>query len=441
MSEQIEKQNEEAAREQRAFEEEQRRIWTPPSVLERCCLPWLSHGPARVVRRGPDAASVASRGCSGCARAHPRIALDFRDGAATAALSHALDPFARFFDGLAAASGDGPRRYRLAGLLSEHRDALERRFGAHLVSVARRALAASRRACEQELERDDAERAAKRRRIAGEAAPVDLLETALEICCNHALRNHLDVADIAWMRTTCKSMGRVAARLARERMRSLTLSYSTYIPMWDIDGASDRSEMSYPQFQQMSLDATATHPLVLNPREPQRPITIQWGHRPDGTSDVRVEMYLSKTMNATIPERNLLFQSNKDLEVARYLLDSRRIREEGEVHRVRSNVQSRIDAEGTLEYRVAACQLERSVLGDTSTSGVILLRSIAFGFGDFLGVYARLRLHQAKQKYRTSAIKTPADKAYVRALAKMAREAPGNADSFRGMGGWEDVYG
>ena len=78
MSEYMEKQNEEEARSQRAFDEEQRKIWTPPSLLERCCIPWLASGPHRMVRTGGNMAAVTSRGCSGCcSRDHPKITLDF----------------------------------------------------------------------------------------------------------------------------------------------------------------------------------------------------------------------------------------------------------------------------------------------------------------------------------------------------------------------------
>ena len=80
MSEYLEKQNEEQSRQQLEFDAEQRKIWTPPSLLERCCLQWLACGPHRMVRSGGNLAAVTSRGCSGgCSKEHPKITLDFKE--------------------------------------------------------------------------------------------------------------------------------------------------------------------------------------------------------------------------------------------------------------------------------------------------------------------------------------------------------------------------
>lgn len=436
MSEYLEKQHAEEARHRRAFEEEQRKVWTPPSLLEKCCMQWLAHGPTRTVRSGSNLASVAYRGCCGCLKEHPKIALDFMEGVATASISHAFDPFVQLFTQLPEAVKVQPLTYQLKnGLLSDHYETIKQKVGAHLVSIEPKALAASRRYYEKQLEQNEMQREAKRRKVLGGAAPTDVLLTVLEICYNHSLCDHLDVADIAWMRTTCKSsMGKIAARMARDRMRGIKLSYTSYSPSWDTD--FDGFEMNDPPHRRLLRDTTTASLAALCPRDPQQPIS--WDYSGDNPSHVRIEVHLDKKENSDIPERRVFFSKyTKHLEVARYLIDSRQFHEEG-VYKSFSQVQNR-DEEGSLEYRVTLCVLDENFFGRTSSHGKINLESVKFTFGDLLGVYVRMKIYKAKQKYNRSPIKNPVDKSYIKALAKATREAPGNVNSFSGMEGWDHI--
>lgn len=437
MSEHLEKQNAESARQQRSFEDEQRKIWTPTSLLEQCCLQWLSRGPYQMIRSGNNLASVTHRGCSGgCSKAHPKIKLDFVGGVGTASISHALDPFTQLFkdDPMAKTTVEQPLKYQLNGMLSDHHERIKQKFGAHLVSVEHRALAASQRAYERQLEQEDIQQAAKKRKVMGEAAPINLLESVLEICYNNSIGEYLDVADIAWMRTSCKSMGKIAARMARDRMRAIKLLYAAYSPTQEaIRCVSKMNQLKIP----LSLDMAAADLSVLCPGEPHKSIDWRCCGDNDVLSIIRIEIYLNMDQSA-IPERSILFENHywhDNLEVARYQIDSRNFREEGEVFKGQSNVQ-----EESLGYRVTSFDLDESLPGITSSQGKIILQSIVFTFDDLLGVYVRMRLYNAKREYSLSTIKKPADKAYIKALAKAAREAPGDARSFRGMAGWDSVY-
>jgi len=187
----------------------------------------------------------------------------------------------------------------------------------------------------------------------------------------------------------------------------------------------------------LSLDMAAADLSVLCPGEPQKSIDWRCCGDNDVLSIIRIEIYLNMDQSA-IPERSILFENHywhDNLEVARYQIDSRNFREEGEVFKGQSNVQ-----EESLGYRVTSFDLDESLPGITSSQGKIILQSIVFTFDDLLGVYVRMRLYNAKREYSLSTIKKPADKAYIKALAKAAREAPGDARSFRGMAGWDSVY-
>ena len=70
--------------------------------------------------------------------------------------------------------------------------------------------------------------------------------------------------------------------------------------------------------------------------------------------------------------------------------------------------------------------------------GNFSIDTIQFGFVDLLGIYVRKKFIQEKQKLSVIRRKRPVsrgEKEYVKALAKAAREAPGNAQTFRGMKG------
>ena len=176
---------------------------------------------------------------------------------------------------------------------------------------------------------------------------------------------------------------------------------------------------------------------VLHPNEPQKP--LRWRYGQDDPSHVKIEVHLEGTQT-DIPEGHVLFEYTDQLEVVKYIFDSRNFHEVG-TYNAKSNVQNQPNVEGSLKYRVTSCNLDQSFLGESSSSGYLDIQSILFTFADLVGVYVRMKLFKVKQIYNASSVKKPAEKAYIKALAKAAREAPGNASSFRGMEGWNDVYG
>lgn len=58
---------------------------------------------------------------------------------------------------------------------------------------------------------------------------VVLLEAAIEIARLHRLTCDLDVLDVYCMRQTCKVLGRIAARMAKSKMRSLNLHVTPFV--------------------------------------------------------------------------------------------------------------------------------------------------------------------------------------------------------------------
>jgi hypothetical protein len=98
-------------------------------------------------------------------------------------------------------------------------------FGSHLVEVAMGALEASDNAQRQHLEA-----IAARRKY---CTSYYQLEEVLEICRLHRLEDDLDVMSIYCMRRTSKSMGRVASRIAKQRMQKTRLVISPLV-----DGSS-----------------------------------------------------------------------------------------------------------------------------------------------------------------------------------------------------------
>lgn len=70
--------------------------------------------------------------------------------------------------------------------------------------------------------------------------------------------------------------------------------------------------------------------------------------------------------------------------------------------------------------------------------GSFSIQQISFHFTHLLGIYVRkkLPLERVKMQDRRDRPATRAEKQYVRALAKAAREAPGNARDFDGFEGW-----
>jgi hypothetical protein len=244
LSEFNQKQQEKAAEKLAAIEKELRRSWTPTELFDVCCVPWLADG-AEVMGHK----HLGNRGCSGgCGKEHPRISLDFvykkenDEQQSVASLSHALDPFVEHFEELCrqglATRKISSSEYYLTGSLQTHVERLQQRaqFGFHLVKVSPKALAASKRAHERQMEQEELLQATKKRKIRGPAANDDLLESVLEICYNHCLLDHLDLAEIAWMRLSCKTMAKIAAKMASSRLKQSRLSYSILVDGTRVDG-------------------------------------------------------------------------------------------------------------------------------------------------------------------------------------------------------------
>ena len=423
MSEHLEKQREEQARRREDLERQQRERWTPSSLLEGCCIQWLAHGPHQMVLSGPSSimSSTTYRGCSGCAKAHPKVTLAFDDEMATAELSHGFDAFNQYFDGLKEATRLSPLRYKLGGDLAGHHEALKSKFGRHLVVVDPKALSASKRHCERMLEQDDQKQAAKRQRALGEAAPTELLDSILEICYNSSLGELLDIADIAWMRTSSRVIAKYAAKMAMQRMSSINLSLVPLVPRRYAGPPSCHARHPGFKARKRRYLTTDSSPNDYGSRWrcKDRDFTLSFDN-PD-EPHVKVSIFLEKE-GSSIPEKDILFGCLERLEVLNYVFGFH----PGVEWDARSQTQG-VSELGTLQGNFTDdCEAE--------------ITSLQFTFTDLLGVFLRKKLSKAKEVYMNSPLKKPADKAYIKNLAMAARMAPGNAESFRGMFGWDRIY-
>ncbi|CAB9520454.1 expressed unknown protein [Seminavis robusta] len=413
LSEFMEAQQQEADAKQASLEAEQRRVWTPSAIFEQCCSQWLAYGPEISVHNNRGGGiSNSSQGCSGvCGNAHPKITLDYSDGA-TAVLSHPLDPFLRYFDdlcqqGLASKTEtnkeDGKPStgsttssslysYALSGFLDDHVTKLQQQqsmFGSHLVKVSSGALAASRRAKDQFLEQQELEREAKRRKTQGPAATTNLLDSVLQICYESGnLLEHLDVAEISWMRLCGnQTMAKFAARMATHRLhKQMKLSYSVLINGRHTrvheghctqDEVPDRLCKTGSQGPRFATWAVAYHvldtrmPLVMQQPQPQsqqpdnngtstsattkqstattfvpkQTQEFEWqaptfdglhtspgGNTQDVPESFRgylIRVFLEPPDDPKLPETNCLFSTSGPLEVARVRVHSEMLQQEG----------------------------------------------------------------------------------------------------------------
>lgn len=449
----MEKRRAEDARDQEDFEEEQRKYWTPPKLLEGCCVQWLGHGPELPSHHS----YVSARGCSGgCLKAHPRITLAIEGGYSCAKISHELDPFIRYFENdLPGTTKPSPLNYRLPGFLSDHLETLKAKFGSHLIKVSPQALSASERAQQRHLEHEELERRAKRRKLSGNYVGSNLLEIVLEICYNHSLRDHLDIADVAWMRLSCKAMGRIAARLARERMQQVRLTHSVLLDGRSISSiAPDLPKEGFlittecrqykvavahqplqqragcfsefqPQTQtQVEFDSGVISKDGTPQVDTSNPGYIEVPIRPQGYHGHCIRFYLDWKQS----ERDVFSNNNNNrLEVARHRIDPKDMLE---------GTQTSTRVASRAAYEVTSARMETSPNGVMRFKGSFFVKSITFTFGDLMGIYVRKKLPMAKSKYLASQNKKPWKKQYVKALAKAVREAPGSADEFLGMAGW-----
>lgn len=471
LSEWMEKRREESDAESAVLEAEQRKIWTPANIFETCCVRWLADGAEVLGYRDRD-----GRGCSGgCGKAHPRVALDFRGGRAVAVLSHELDPFVRYFDdlcdrGLARRSPDDDapsgRRYHLKGFLHTHADELKisSSFGTHLVKVSASALAASKRSHERQMECEEMEREAKRCKTRGPPADSDLLESALEVCYNHSLLNHLDLAEIAWMRLSCKTMAKVAARMASSRLQQIRLSYSVLV-----DGrlqfqeqnswrTNERDEGCISVSSNSNTDRLVKKYKVISSRLPlsfrcldgKKPgnfvpkeakdfeirldcdpsaIEIQNENSACKCQGHLIRVYLEGTptdaATGRLTEEDCLFSDQ--LEIARHRIHPR----SAQVGVIRH--------EPKFSYEVTSVQDDGPTDASVQRRGTFRLQAINFDFNDLLGIYVRKKLPLAKRRMQEIKQKRPvtrSEKRYVKALAEAARESPGSSWAFEGMKGW-----
>lgn len=230
-------------RQQEAFDwdcfiERQQLIWTPPQIFDKSCPRWLATGGKRFLQEDSCFLPIG-KGWSacpgGCHKAHPSITLFFNSeqNLTVATISHRLDPFTLYLDRLVqndTARCKTPLYYELDGYIRENLTKMRQHqgFGSHLVEVAMGALEASDNAQRQHLEA-----AVAARKKNSTSSSYDQLEEVLEICRLHRLEDDLDVMSIYCMRRTSKSMGRVASRIAKQRMQKTRLAISPLV-----DGSS-----------------------------------------------------------------------------------------------------------------------------------------------------------------------------------------------------------
>ncbi|KAL9185069.1 hypothetical protein ACHAXT_002846 [Thalassiosira profunda] len=163
-----------------------------------------------------------------------------------------------------------------------------------------------------------------------------------------------------------------------------------------------------------------------------------------GAISIHIDILLEKSSVAAAERKTLFSKDVPELEVARYNISLKTSETEGAFN-APSNAQSRTESEGSLRYVLSNGVVRDCQFVDITTpalfAGEITVQSVRFTFDDLLGVYIRKRLSQAKKAFHaSSSVKKPSDKAYIKALAKAARQAPGSADSFRHLEGWHDVY-
>lgn len=491
MSEWKEKQQERAQAKAIRLRDEQRRIWTPESIFEDCCSAWLADGP-EILGPGNHNAAVAARGCSGgCGKDHPRIMLNFVTtkaaecannedvGEVEAVLSHDLDPFVRYFQNMCdrgqatktvmtpSVPGSSGTKYQLKGFLQTRIDEIKKSapFPYHLVKVSPEALARSQRAHARQMDLLESERRATRRRklqgtLTTAAAHLGLLEAALDVCyVSGNLHQHLDLAEIAWMRLTCKTMAKVAARMATYRLtQQVQLSYSvrafsrircqkgqvSYLPLFHLP-STELPSSSITKVSSSFVPAVGTakkyyiwgHQLPLSSYEQDGPYPLP--NIPDSMTEPydnyfghRIQVFL-ESLNKSIyfsHENECLFPNKKRIEVARYHIDHTILDKQAGIHKSDNG-----------KFICNVMPLTEGLTDDTQKCRSFTIQEIKFDFNDLLGIYVRKKLPLAKEDMQETAQQegrpaTRLEKQYVKGLAKAVRESPGSAEAFEGMEGW-----
>ena len=208
---------------------------------------------------------------------------------------------------------------------------------------------------------------------------------------------------------------------------------------------------------QLQLLTSSSKPGIFVPKDKTK---FQWDST-DLNDDycghlIRLYLESAQVINTTkcninetyLPEKDCLFISGEPLEVARYSIEPKKISEEGAYETssfLQSDLTYRVESvyPGIIgvndDNNVSVSEEELSQVGHHH-KGSFSIDTIQFGFVDLLGIYVRKKFIQEKQKLSVIRRKRPVsrgEKEYVKALAKAAREAPGNAQTFRGMKGWQ----
>lgn len=286
--------------------EQGRRKWTPTGIMNRCCVKWLMDGSRQFDQYDDfifDEYNVRA-GCEGqrkCKREHPCVMLgyDTNSRATIATLSHKLDPFLNYFDGLVA-EGKAAKLphsvYSIDGYLRPNLTALKSHngFGNHLISIEKGALDASDKMQMEELETKesvtkkprtipptfmpDSKPAAVKagndnstksefsdddvwteedfakidQAVANEQAAhriADMFDEVMTIVLNERLQNDLenDFVSLYAMRGTCKTMEKMAESIASHKLKTLDLYVTPLVNgmeqygEWKIDGYDSES--------------------------------------------------------------------------------------------------------------------------------------------------------------------------------------------------------
>ena len=177
-----------------------RDIWTPRHIFDRCCVKWLIHGRIQHDEYGGfyDSPFDPPKGCNGCSRDHPCITLrfDVTTKSTIAHLSHRLDQFLHFMDGLVENGTAWPQsasEYKIDGHLRPNLNDLRSHdgFGGHLIEFEDSELHTSDAAQRAEREeREACERAAKRPRKTEEGVEEDLDTEGLAAAAMDAVMKH-----------------------------------------------------------------------------------------------------------------------------------------------------------------------------------------------------------------------------------------------------------
>lgn len=218
-----------------------REIWTPRHIFNSCCVKWLIEGRIQHDEYGGfyDSPFERTSGCNGCNRDHPCITLrfDVNTKSTIAHLSHRLDPFVHFMNGLVAEEKAWPQsasEYQINGYLRPNITLFRqhRGFGGHLVKVEQAELDASDAAQRAELEEQEAAgRAAKRSRKTEEGEEEDLTMAAMEIVMKHRLMFEVqdDPLTLFCLRRVSKSFKKFAESVASAKVKTLDITVTPLV--------------------------------------------------------------------------------------------------------------------------------------------------------------------------------------------------------------------